>query len=219
MLVLAIIGVGGIYTGTNPVYTAAELTHHIKTSHAKFLISETAILEPLLKAAKQADIPESNLWIFDPVAPEKLSGRRSWRELFDHGEQDWVRFDDFKTSSTSTAARLFSSGTTGLPKAVTMTHYNLIAQQELLYTADPRPYHVSIYEHRRKHIHHILQFEMTCQLANCYSDFAYRRDTHLSCRRCTCNPCRSPRIWAQRVPYETIRPAGVPRREPQVPGL
>lgn len=58
------------------------------------------------------------------------------------GEEDWVRFDDLKTAQTTTAARLFSSGTTGLPKAVAITHYNLIAQHELVLGANPRPYPV-----------------------------------------------------------------------------
>lgn len=142
MLVLAIIGTGAVFTGTNPTYTATELAHHIKTSRAKYLISESAILEPLLEAAKRNNIPETNLWIFDPLSKEVPTGRRSWRELFDHGEKDWVRFDDPKTSSTTTAARLFSSGTTGLPKAVVITHRGLIGQHEMAYAADPRDYQV-----------------------------------------------------------------------------
>lgn len=142
MLVLAIIGSGAVFTGTNPTYTAAELTHHIKTSRAKYLISESAILKPLLEAAKQNNIPESNLWIFDPISDETPKGRKSWRELLNHGEKDWVRFNDQKTTTTTTAARLFSSGTTGLPKAVMITHYGLIAQHELVYATDPRDYHV-----------------------------------------------------------------------------
>lgn len=145
MFFLGIIGAGGVFTGTNPGYTSHELAHHLKTSRAQFLISEPEILAPLLEAAQKNGIPESNVWIFDPAAADKTTppqGHRSWRELFSHGEQDWVRFDNLKTASTTTAARLFSSGTTGLPKAVTITHRNLIAQQELVFNADPRPYQV-----------------------------------------------------------------------------
>lgn len=67
----------------------------------------------------------------------------SWKSLFDLGEEDWVRFNNLDTAQQTTAARLFSSGTTGLPKAVTITHYNLIAQHELVYGVNPRPYSVS----------------------------------------------------------------------------
>lgn len=143
MLVLAIIGAGGIFTGSNPSYTPAELAHHIKASQSKFLFSEPEILESLLQAGKSAGVSEQNTWVFDNLGQSIPPGRRSWRELVHHGEEDWVRFNDLKTANETTAARLFSSGTTGLPKAATITHYNLIAQHESVLGAHPPPYDVS----------------------------------------------------------------------------
>ncbi|QKX61466.1 uncharacterized protein TRUGW13939_08614 [Talaromyces rugulosus] len=143
MLVLAIIGVGGVFTGTNPSYTAAELSHHMKTSQSKFLISEPEILAPVLIAAKENGITDSNIWIFDTQGQKLPEGRRSWKDLFNHGEEDWVRFDDRNVSQKVHAARLFSSGTTGLPKAVTITHLNLIAQHEMTHGAHAPPYDIS----------------------------------------------------------------------------
>lgn len=147
MLVLAIIGAGGVFTGTNPSYMQFELSHHIKTAKAKFLISEPEILMPLLVAARENNISLSNIWIFDVLGQEVPPGMRSWRELLAHGEEDWVRFDDLKTSKETAAARLFSSGTTGLPKAAVISHYNLVAQHEAAWEAYPRPYQVSIQEY------------------------------------------------------------------------
>lgn len=143
MLVLAIVGAGGIYTGTNPSYTAMELTHHIKTAQGRFLISEPEILQPALKAAKDTGIPQQNIWVFDVLGQLVPSGMRSWRELLTHGEADWVRFDDLKTAQETTAARFFSSGTTGLPKAVIITHHNLVAQHALAFEVYRKPYPVS----------------------------------------------------------------------------
>jgi 4-coumarate--CoA ligase len=60
-----------------------------------------------------------------------------------HGEKDWERWDDEKRSRATTAARLFSSGTTGLPKAVEMTHYNFIAQHTMVLEWKPRDYEAS----------------------------------------------------------------------------
>jgi acyl-CoA synthetase (AMP-forming)/AMP-acid ligase II len=144
MLVLAIIGVGGVFTGTNPSYTASELSHHIKTSQSKFLISEPEIFAPVLIAANENGITDSNIWIFDTQGQKLPEGRRSWKDLFNHGEEDWVRFDDRNISQKVHAARLFSSGTTGLPKAVTITHLNLIAQHEMTSGAHAPPYDVSL---------------------------------------------------------------------------
>ena len=115
MLVLGIIGAGGIFTGSNPAYTKSELFHHIKTSKASFLISEPEIFEGALAAATEYGIPKSNIWIFDVISQSLPKGFVSWRQLLGHGEKDWVRFDDQKTSVGTTAGRFFSSGTTGKP--------------------------------------------------------------------------------------------------------
>jgi acyl-CoA synthetase (AMP-forming)/AMP-acid ligase II len=124
MLVLGIIAAGGIFAGTNPAYTQYELVHHIKTSKTRFLISEPEILDAIVAAAKECDIPTSNIWIFDILGQAVPRGFRSWNELLQYGEEDWERFDDLETAKNTTATRLFSSGTTGLPKAAELTHYN-----------------------------------------------------------------------------------------------
>jgi acyl-CoA synthetase (AMP-forming)/AMP-acid ligase II len=144
MLVLGIIAAGGVFAGTNPSYTQFELSHNIKTSKTKFLITEPEMLEPIIAAAKECNIPTSNIWIFDVHGQEIPKGFRSWTTLLQHGEQDWVRFNDLETAKNTTAARLFSSGTTGLPKAAELSHHNLVAQHTLVFEARVRPYNVCL---------------------------------------------------------------------------
>ncbi|KAJ5921644.1 hypothetical protein N7454_009118 [Penicillium verhagenii] len=143
ILVLAIIGAGGIFTGSNPAYTPNELAHHVRAAECKFLISEPEILNNLLTAAKKVGIQKENVWIFDNVEQAVPPGHKSWKALMGHGEEDWVRFNDLRIAETTTAARLFSSGTTGLPKAAMITHYNLIAQHELVIGLHPRDFPIS----------------------------------------------------------------------------
>lgn len=135
---------GGVYTGTNPSYTPFELSHHLKTAKARFIITEPELLENITAAAKECAVPESNLWIFDVHGQSIPQGFRSWTELMSHGEQDWVRFDDKATSMQTTAALLFSSGTTGLPKAAVVSHYNLVAQHTVAVDSVKVPYEVSM---------------------------------------------------------------------------
>ncbi|KAI9736311.1 MAG: hypothetical protein M1834_001197 [Cirrosporium novae-zelandiae] len=140
ILFLGIIAAGGVFTGTNPSYSQFELSHHIKTSKSKFLISEPGNLKPLIAAADATGIPRSKIWIFDSFEHNVPQGMKSWRTLLDNEEEDWIRFDDLETSRRTPAALLFSSGTTGLPKAAILSHYNLVAQHTLVYEANPRPY-------------------------------------------------------------------------------
>lgn len=142
MLFLAAVGAGGVFTGTNPSYTHLELSHHLKTARVKFLISEPEILDNLIAAAKDNDISPSRLWVFNTNGRSVPSGHRAWDELMTHGEEDWLRFNSYETSSTTTAARLFSSGTTGLPKAAVLTHLNLIAQHMAVFEQVTSPYQV-----------------------------------------------------------------------------
>jgi acyl-CoA synthetase (AMP-forming)/AMP-acid ligase II len=114
MIFLGVIAAGGIFAGTNPSYTEFELVHHIKTSKTKFLITEPEMLDTVLAAAKASRIPQSSIWIFDNLGQKIPSGFRSFKYLLNHGEKDWARFNDEKTAKETTAARLFSSGTTGM---------------------------------------------------------------------------------------------------------
>ncbi|KAF2817521.1 acetyl-CoA synthetase-like protein [Mytilinidion resinicola] len=140
ILVQGIIAAGGVYTGTNPGYTPHELAHHIKVSKAKFVVVEPELLPPILAA--EHSIPKSNIFIFDTLGQPIPDGFKPWNWLLEQGEHDWVRFNDLKTAKKTLAMLLFSSGTTGLPKAVMLSHYNLVAQSEGIFEFKSRPWEV-----------------------------------------------------------------------------
>lgn len=143
MLVLGIVAAGGIFTATNPAYTAREMSHHIKASDAVFVITEPELLPTVLEVKNEPGSAIKDIWIFHPLKDQKVPpGQKSWTDLLNKGERDWVRFDDERLSREITAFRLFSSGTTGLPKAVEITHRNLVAQFVAVNEYKSRPYEV-----------------------------------------------------------------------------
>lgn len=145
IIVLGIIGCGASFCGTNPSYTTGELKHTIRTSRAKLIICDPDVLgEAVITAVKDCAIPGSAILVLDTAATkqaeEKLKSFPSWRTLLTQGEADWVRFDNEEKSRNTTAFLFFSSGTTGLPKAAQLSHYNLIAEHILAFEYYPRPY-------------------------------------------------------------------------------
>ena len=107
------------------------------------MIVEPEILQHPLKAADDAGIPRERILIFDNLKGQTVpKGFTSWRSLLEYGEEDWVRFDDERTSKSTTAGRYFTSGTNGLPEAAMLSHYNLIAQHVVINEWKPKPYDV-----------------------------------------------------------------------------
>lgn len=142
MFFLGLIGAGGVFSGVNPAYTAYELAHTLKIAKVKWILTQPNMLDNVVKAFEQNGQPKENIIIFNPNGEKAPSGFKQWKDLLQHGEQDWIRFNDKETSANTPAARLFSSGTTGLPKAADLTHYNLIAQHTLVYEVAPRPWRI-----------------------------------------------------------------------------
>ncbi|KAK3111429.1 hypothetical protein LTR53_013338 [Teratosphaeriaceae sp. CCFEE 6253] len=145
ILVQSIIGAGGTFLRTNPGYTSYELNHALKTAKAKFIVAEKELLPAMKTPAAELGIPASRIWLFGSQNGQSAPKHHTWRTLLEHGEEGWVRFDDLETAKNTTAFLMFSSGTTGLPKAAQLSHYNIIAQHTLVHgnPAHPETYPVS----------------------------------------------------------------------------
>ena len=68
------------------------------------------------------------------------SEERSLCDLLEHGESDWIRFQDEDFAKNAPAAIYSTSGTSGLPKAAILSHYSLVCHH--LSAAPNPPYQI-----------------------------------------------------------------------------
>ncbi|WYZ43821.1 hypothetical protein EsH8_VII_000257 [Colletotrichum jinshuiense] len=112
---------------------------------AKVVIAHPNNLEQVLKAAGKAKIPENRIFQFSDVETETQHGIPDWRQMVGtktHADTyQWP--EQSAEESTKTIATInYSSGTTGIPKGVCVSHYNLISnvEQTIFMRYADRPY-------------------------------------------------------------------------------
>ena len=108
---------GGACTTVNPLYTADELAHQLEDSGARLLVTVPDFVDTAREAADRAGLEGVFVVGESEAAPP-------FDELFAEAEGGTAADVD---PERDLAVLPYSSGTTGLPKGVMLTHRNLVA--------------------------------------------------------------------------------------------
>ncbi|CAH1783073.1 unnamed protein product [Owenia fusiformis] len=125
IIYMAVAAIGGIVSAANPVYTSEELLYQLDHSGATMLVTVPMFADKAREAAKNYGK------IKQMIVFGESEGFQPFSQLMDDDRSAYTENIEIDTNNDLLALP-YSSGTTGLPKGVMLSHYNIISNIEQL---------------------------------------------------------------------------------------
>ncbi len=120
----AVFRLGGIVVQVNPMYVEREIEFVLEDSGAKFMIALDAFYPKIVKVKSDTSLKNVTVVSFGGEKQKLAEGDYYFEEvLASGGEVPAVEIDPHQ----DIAVLQYTGGTTGVPKGVMLTHYNLLA--------------------------------------------------------------------------------------------
>ncbi|RKP15150.1 hypothetical protein BJ684DRAFT_7463 [Piptocephalis cylindrospora] len=132
-LLLGVLAVGGIVTTANPAYSAAEFAKQLKDSGARLILTVPELLPIVVEAAKMASMnPHKDIiLVHHPDHPAHTSNTHLPNLYGLLGPEEYAPIRLQPNEIWDRVAYLvYSSGTSGMPKGVQMTHGNIVSNSQ-----------------------------------------------------------------------------------------
>ncbi|KAL8243954.1 hypothetical protein R6Q59_010212 [Mikania micrantha] len=118
---------GGRVSGAPPAFTIDEMVYALKVAKTKIIFTLPAALDKVRAAAAQVGIPSSKIFLVQGAAEGYQNADDLARSESDHEACPHFSLPPNMSNTELCGFLNFSSGTTGLPKAVMVSHHNVIA--------------------------------------------------------------------------------------------
>ncbi|KAH7090658.1 4-coumarate-CoA ligase-like protein [Paraphoma chrysanthemicola] len=136
VLSYGIIGAGGVFSAASAASSSSELSKQLQSAQSKILFAVESTKDVAVKAAEEAGwgpsgggrvllMSEGTEWELRAIG---IDGQPGQNIIDQNDKLPWEKITDPHELENSLIILIYSSGTTGLPKGVKLSHRNLVAE-------------------------------------------------------------------------------------------